>query len=80
MPFPASGTRRLPVSAPSWSGEGRSHLPFAAAAHYCFAGDHSFGGASMIPVTIFKDRTLAVFGLGGSGLATAQALITGGAA
>lgn len=33
----------------------------------------------MIPVTIFKDRTLAVFGLGGSGLATAQALIAGGA-
>lgn len=33
----------------------------------------------MIPVSTFKDRTIAVFGLGGSGLATAQALVAGGA-
>ncbi|TCT06655.1 UDP-N-acetylmuramoyl-L-alanine--D-glutamate ligase [Aquabacter spiritensis] len=33
----------------------------------------------MIPVSSFNDRTVAVFGLGGSGLATAQALIEGGA-
>lgn len=33
----------------------------------------------MIPVSTFKDRTVAVFGLGGSGLVTAQALIAGGA-
>lgn len=33
----------------------------------------------MIPVTSFKDQTVAVFGLGGSGLATAQALVAGGA-
>jgi len=33
----------------------------------------------MIPVTLFKDRKIAVFGLGGSGLATAQALVAGGA-
>ncbi len=33
----------------------------------------------MIPVTTFKGRRLALFGLGGSGLATAQALVAGGA-
>jgi UDP-N-acetylmuramoylalanine--D-glutamate ligase len=33
----------------------------------------------MIPVTTFKDRQVALFGLGGSGLATAQALVAGGA-
>ncbi|WP_114009447.1 UDP-N-acetylmuramoyl-L-alanine--D-glutamate ligase [Cohaesibacter intestini] len=33
----------------------------------------------MIPVTIFKDETIAVFGLGGSGLATLEALVAGGA-
>lgn len=33
----------------------------------------------MIPVTTFKGRKVALFGLGGSGLATAQALIAGGA-
>jgi UDP-N-acetylmuramoylalanine--D-glutamate ligase len=33
----------------------------------------------MIPVTIFADRKIAVFGLGGSGLATASALQAGGA-
>ena len=33
----------------------------------------------MIPVTTFKDRTVALFGLGGSGLATALALSAGGA-
>ncbi|MEP9366124.1 UDP-N-acetylmuramoyl-L-alanine--D-glutamate ligase [Xanthobacter sp. VNH20] len=33
----------------------------------------------MIPVTCFKDRRVAVFGLGGSGLATALALMEGGA-
>ncbi|MFG1461499.1 UDP-N-acetylmuramoyl-L-alanine--D-glutamate ligase [Xanthobacter sp. DSM 24535] len=33
----------------------------------------------MIPVTTLKDRRVAVFGLGGSGLATAHALIEGGA-
>lgn len=33
----------------------------------------------MIPVTSFKDKTVALFGLGGSGLATAQALVAGGA-
>ena len=33
----------------------------------------------MIPVTVFKDRKVALFGLGGSGLATAQALVAGGA-
>lgn len=33
----------------------------------------------MIPVSTFKDRTVALFGLGGSGLATARALIAGGA-
>ncbi len=34
----------------------------------------------MIPVTTFAGRRVAVFGLGGSGLATASALIVGGAA
>nr|WP_321443908.1 UDP-N-acetylmuramoyl-L-alanine--D-glutamate ligase [uncultured Cohaesibacter sp.] len=33
----------------------------------------------MIPITIFKDETIAVFGLGGSGLATVEALVAGGA-
>lgn len=33
----------------------------------------------MIPVTVFKDRKVALFGLGGSGLATARALVAGGA-
>ncbi|MDQ0510229.1 UDP-N-acetylmuramoyl-L-alanine--D-glutamate ligase [Ancylobacter amanitiformis] len=33
----------------------------------------------MIPVSSFHDRTVALFGLGGSGLATARALIAGGA-
>jgi UDP-N-acetylmuramoylalanine--D-glutamate ligase len=33
----------------------------------------------MIPVTTFKGKTVALFGLGGSGLATALALVTGGA-
>lgn len=33
----------------------------------------------MIPVTTFKGRKVALFGLGGSGLATAQALVAGGA-
>ncbi|WHO80952.1 UDP-N-acetylmuramoyl-L-alanine--D-glutamate ligase [Rhizobium leguminosarum] len=33
----------------------------------------------MIPVTTLKDRKVALFGLGGSGLATARALISGGA-
>lgn len=33
----------------------------------------------MIPVTTFKGRNVALFGLGGSGLATAQALVAGGA-
>lgn len=33
----------------------------------------------MIPVTTFKDRNVALFGLGGSGLATAEALVAGGA-
>ena len=33
----------------------------------------------MTPVTVFKDQTVALFGLGGSGLATAQALQAGGA-
>ncbi len=31
------------------------------------------------PVTVLKDQTVALFGLGGSGLATAQALVAGGA-
>jgi len=33
----------------------------------------------MIPVTSFAGKKVAVFGLGGSGLASAQALVTGGA-
>lgn len=33
----------------------------------------------MIPVTTFKDRKVALFGLGGSGMATARALVDGGA-
>ncbi|CCE96503.1 UDP-N-acetylmuramoylalanine-D-glutamate ligase [Sinorhizobium fredii HH103] len=33
----------------------------------------------MIPVTTFKGRKVALFGLGGSGLATAEALVAGGA-
>lgn len=33
----------------------------------------------MIPVSIFKGRKVALFGLGGSGLATARALVAGGA-
>ena len=33
----------------------------------------------MIPITSFKDKRVAVFGLGGSGLATAEALAAGGA-
>lgn len=33
----------------------------------------------MIPVTTFRGRQVALFGLGGSGLATAQALVGGGA-
>ncbi|KQY27048.1 UDP-N-acetylmuramoyl-L-alanine--D-glutamate ligase [Rhizobium sp. Root482] len=33
----------------------------------------------MIPATTFRDRQVALFGLGGSGLATAQALVAGGA-
>ncbi|WP_102866895.1 UDP-N-acetylmuramoyl-L-alanine--D-glutamate ligase [Pseudovibrio exalbescens] len=33
----------------------------------------------MIPVTTFKDRHVALFGLGGSGLLTAKALMAGGA-
>ncbi|MFZ1813890.1 MAG: UDP-N-acetylmuramoyl-L-alanine--D-glutamate ligase [Rhizobiaceae bacterium] len=33
----------------------------------------------MIPVTIFKGKRVALFGLGGSGLATARALVAGGA-
>ncbi|ASY57181.1 UDP-N-acetylmuramoyl-L-alanine--D-glutamate ligase [Sinorhizobium sp. CCBAU 05631] len=33
----------------------------------------------MIPVTTFKGRKAALFGLGGSGLATAEALVAGGA-
>ncbi|PDS75921.1 UDP-N-acetylmuramoyl-L-alanine--D-glutamate ligase [Rhizobium sp. L43] len=33
----------------------------------------------MIPITTLKDRKVALFGLGGSGLATARALVSGGA-
>ena len=33
----------------------------------------------MIPVTIFRDRKVALFGLGASGLASASALLAGGA-
>ncbi|WP_295809352.1 UDP-N-acetylmuramoyl-L-alanine--D-glutamate ligase [uncultured Nitratireductor sp.] len=32
----------------------------------------------MIPATVFKDKTIALFGLGGSGIATARALVAGG--
>jgi UDP-N-acetylmuramoylalanine--D-glutamate ligase len=35
--------------------------------------------ASLIPVTTQKDKRTAVFGLGGSGMATAHALVAGGA-
>ena len=35
--------------------------------------------AAMIPVTSFAGKKVAVFGLGGSGLASAQALVAGGA-
>ncbi|MCJ9754928.1 UDP-N-acetylmuramoyl-L-alanine--D-glutamate ligase, partial [Neorhizobium sp. BETTINA12A] len=33
----------------------------------------------MIAVTTFRDKPVALFGLGGSGLATAKALVAGGA-
>src|SRR3954467_8509939 len=33
----------------------------------------------MIPISTFRDRKVALFGLGGSGLATAEALAAGGA-
>ncbi|MBC2885938.1 UDP-N-acetylmuramoyl-L-alanine--D-glutamate ligase [Ochrobactrum sp. CM-21-5] len=33
----------------------------------------------MIPITALKDKTVALFGLGGSGLATAKAIVAGGA-
>lgn len=33
----------------------------------------------MIPITALKDKTIALFGLGGSGLATAKAIVAGGA-
>ena len=33
----------------------------------------------MTPVSTFKGKTVALFGLGGSGLSTAKALIAGGA-
>ncbi len=33
----------------------------------------------MIPITALKDRTVALFGLGGSGIATAKAILAGGA-
>jgi len=33
----------------------------------------------MIPVTVFRSKTVAVFGLGSSGLATCAALAAGGA-
>src|SRR6185312_7767175 len=42
----------------------------------CGIGDPE---AAMIPVTSFAGKRVAVFGLGGSGLASAQALIAGGA-
>ena len=38
-----------------------------------------FRVVAMIPVSSFKDRSVAVFGMGGSGLVTAQALAAGGA-
>lgn len=34
----------------------------------------------MTPITTFKGKTVALFGLGGSGLSTAKALMAGGAA
>src|SRR5690606_38196927 len=37
------------------------------------------GAAMTIPVTTFAGRTVALFGLGGSGLASAKALVAGGA-
>ncbi len=33
----------------------------------------------MIPITALKDKTVALFGLGGSGIATAKAILAGGA-
>ncbi|MBV2143934.1 UDP-N-acetylmuramoyl-L-alanine--D-glutamate ligase [Falsochrobactrum sp. TDYN1] len=33
----------------------------------------------MIPITALKDQTVALFGLGGSGIATAKAIVAGGA-
>lgn len=33
----------------------------------------------MIPITALKDQTIALFGLGGSGIATAKAIVAGGA-
>jgi UDP-N-acetylmuramoylalanine-D-glutamate ligase len=33
----------------------------------------------MIPVTVFAGKKVAIFGLGGSGLASASALLAGGA-
>lgn len=33
----------------------------------------------MIPITALKDKTVALFGLGGSGIATARAILAGGA-
>ncbi|WP_139976247.1 MULTISPECIES: UDP-N-acetylmuramoyl-L-alanine--D-glutamate ligase [Brucella/Ochrobactrum group] len=33
----------------------------------------------MIPITALKDKTIALFGLGGSGIATAKAILAGGA-
>jgi UDP-N-acetylmuramoylalanine--D-glutamate ligase len=33
----------------------------------------------MIPITALKDKTVALFGLGGSGIATAKAIVAGGA-
>ena len=36
-------------------------------------------GRNVIPITTFADKTVAVFGLGGSGLASASALLAGGA-
>ena len=33
----------------------------------------------MIPITVFAGRQVAVFGLGSSGLLSAQALVAGGA-
>ena len=42
-------------------------------------GPDHIEGALMIPVTTFNGRAVALFGLGGSGLATAHALVAGGA-